>query len=269
MTRFTRIFALSLVALSLTVPGMARSHEFWIDAQEYQVPAGGQLVARFRNGENFEGMTLAFFPNRSLRYAVIMDGAETEVAPRMGDNPALDIPAPGEGLAVAIHETAPSSLTYDRWEKFEVFANHKDFPEIRARHQARGLPETGFAESYTRHAKALIAIADGQGADSVTGMQTEFVALANPYTDDLGAGLPVQLFYKGAPRGDAQVEIFDRAPDGIVTVTLTRTDAGGRATIPVSSGHSYLLDAVVLREAPPDSPAVWETLWAALTFAVP
>jgi hypothetical protein len=39
--------------------------------------------------------------------------------------------------------------------------------------------------------------------------------------------------------------------------------------IPVKSGHEYLLDAVVLRAADPDDGAVWETLWAALTFAVP
>ena len=28
-------------------------------------------------------------------------------------------------------------------------------------------------------------------------------------------------------------------------------------------------DAVVLREAPPDDSAVWQSLWAAMTFAVP
>ena len=226
-------------------------------------------MARFRNGENFEGMNLAFFANRSARYAVVMDAAETEITPRMGDSPALDIAAPGDGLAVVIHETTPASLTYEDWAKFQAFADHKDFPNIRARHLARGWPETGFTESYTRHAKALIAVGRGVGADRATGLQTEFVALANPYTDDLSGGMPVQLLYRGAPRGNAQVEVFDRAPDGTVTVSLHRTDAEGRATIPVASGHVYLFDAVVLREAPTDSPAVWETLWAALTFAVP
>jgi hypothetical protein len=85
--------------------------------------------------------------------------------------------------------------------------------------------------------------------------------------------MTVELRYQGAPRVDAQVEVFDRAPDDTVTITLHRTDAAGLATVPVLAGHEYLFDAVVLRRAPdpgddPNAP-VWETLWAALTFAVP
>ena len=100
-------------------------------------------------------------------------------------------------------------------------------------------------------------------------METEFIALSNPYTDDLTQGMAVQILYQGAPRADAQIEIFDRAPDDEVTITTLQTDAEGRASIPVKPGHSYLLDAVVLREAPKGGDAVWQTLWAAITFSVP
>ena len=52
-----------------------------------------------------------------------------------------------------------------------------------------------------------------------------------------------------------------------------QTDDNGVATFPVRPGYSYMVDAVVLRE-PSDRlaeqfGAVWETLWANLTFAVP
>jgi 5-hydroxyisourate hydrolase-like protein (transthyretin family) len=79
----------------------------------------------------------------------------------------------------------------------------------------------------------------------------------------------VQLYYQGKPQSDAQVEIFDSAPDGTVHISLIRTDAQGRAVIPVASGHSYLLDAVRLRSYDGPQEAVWESLWASLTFAVP
>ena len=69
-------------------------------------------------------------------------------------------------------------------------------------------------------------------------MVTEIVAEANPYTDDLTAGLPVRVLYQGTPRADAQGEIFDKSPGGDVEITLTRTDADGRALIPVTPGHS-------------------------------
>ena len=83
----------------------------------------------------------------------------------------------------------------------------------------------------------------------------------------------MQLFYQSGQRADEQVEIFERAPSGAVTVSTTRTNADGIATIPVQSGHDYMLDAVVLREPTSQraeqTGAAWETLWANLTFHVP
>ena len=99
-------------------------------------------------------------------------------------------------------------------------------------------------------------------------METEFVALSNPYTDPPGEGMPVRLLYRDAPRADAPVEVFARAPGGTVTRSVMRTDAQGEVTIPVAPGHDYLLNAVVLRLLE-DRREVWETLWASLTFHVP
>ena len=83
--------------------------------------------------------------------------------------------------------------------------------------------------------------------------------------------MPVQVFYQGQPRANAQVELFDRAPDGTVTATTTRTDGQGRAFLSVQPGHMYLADHVVMRERDPAEPegAAWESLWASLSFEVP
>ena len=116
-----------------------------------------------------------------------------------------------------------------------------------------------------------IAVGDGAGADREAGLETEIVALANPYTDDLSDGLPVRVLYQGAPRADAQVELFAKSPEGEVEITLLRTDAEGVALLPVTPGQVYLADAVVVRPLEPvaeDDP-VWESLWASLTFKVP
>ncbi len=247
----------------------ARAHEFWIEPHEYQVDIGQPLVADLRNGQEFDGVIHAYFDKRTARFDLLQNGKTTAYTGRMGDVPALQTRPDAEGLLTLVYQSAPQRLTYESWDKFAAFAAHKDFPEIRSRHLSRGLPDSGFSEIYTRYAKALIAVGDGRGQDAATGMETEFIARANPYTDDTSGGLPVQLLYQNAPRSDAQVEIFDRAPDGTVAITLTRTDAHGWATIPVTSGHSYLIDAVVLREAPADESAVWQSLWAAMTFAVP
>ena len=104
-------------------------------------------------------------------------------------------------------------------------------------------------------------------------METEFVALTNPYTDDLTHGFSVQLLYQNQPRANAQIEIFERSPDKKVTISYQQADGQGKAVIPVKAGYTYLLDGVVLREPfaenAKDFNAVWETLWASLTFKVP
>jgi hypothetical protein len=269
MHHLTHSLFAAILALVPAIPCAA--HEFWIDPLDFIVASDDPLEARLRVGQSFDGVSLSYLTRNFTRFDLAFGEDVTPVAGRLGQNPALDVADHGEGLAVVIYETTDSTLTYDEWDRFLRFAEHKDFPDIEARHLARGLPMTGFVESYSRHAKSLIAVGDGAGSDREYGLRTEFVAMANPYTDDLSGGFPVQLLLDGEPRADAQVELFDRDGAGEVTITLYRTDADGRALLPVEPGHVYLVDAVTLQEVAPneDSNAVWHTLWASLTFEVP
>ncbi|MEW9921859.1 DUF4198 domain-containing protein [Marimonas sp. MJW-29] len=266
-----RLFLFALLVL----PVSAAAHEFWIEPERYQVDAGERLQAKFKNGQLFRGSTLSFFDRSSARFDMITQDGVSPITPRAGDSPALDIPAPEkDGLTVVVHETTPAFVTYREWEKFLAFAEHKDFASAEADHIAAGWPQEMFRERYTRHAKALFAVGDGMGTDRAAGLKTEFVALTNPYDRDFDNVMRVSVLLDGTPRPDAQVEVFDRAPDDTVTVTLYRTDASGEAQIPVTPGHEYLFDAVVLQKSPdtgdkPDLPILWETFWAALTFEVP
>ena len=258
--RFFLALALALAPLS------AAAHEFWIEAPQWQVPTGAPVIASLRNGEEFKGIEHVYLQSRFTRFELMQSGQRMAVKGRMGDRPALSMTPPSDGLIIAVYESKPQVVAYSEWAKFAAFAAHKDFRGIAARHDARGLPRDGFKEGYTRHAKALLSSGAAAGADSAMGLATEFVALSNPYTD-VGP-VRVRLLYDGSPRVDAQVEVFERAPDGSVTITkTTRTDAQGEADIAVKPGHAYLLDAVALREGPAETP--WETLWASLPFAVP
>ncbi len=244
-------------------------HEFWIEPEQYQVDIDTPIVAHFRNGQEFKGISLGFFSRQSLRFDLITGDGAMPITARMGDVPALGgVNAPRTGLAAIVHETAPSTISYKTWDKFQTFADHKAFEQIRERHFARGLPEADFTETYRRFAKALVVVGDGAGRDAPSGMETEFVALTNPYAGAV-TSVHVRLLYQGQPRASAQVEVFDKDPAGDVTITYLTTDAAGETHVPVRTGHSYLLDAVVLRPAPDGEAPVWETLWAALTFAIP
>ncbi len=258
------IFAASLVAAT------ADAHEFWIEPHDYSIAPGDPIVADIKVGQEFEGSTYAFIPKNFRQFGVILGDQAVAAKARMGDRPALNMAVPGEGLAVVVHVTSNSILSYSEWEKFVNFAEHKDFDWLLQAHADRGLPETGFAEVYSRYAKSLVAVGGGAGADRALGLITEIVALANPYTDDISGGMPVQVLFQGNPRDDVQLEIFEKQGE-TVEVTTIRTDADGRAVVPVRPGYEYMLDAVVMLpvEEENDRGIVWESLWANLTFEVP
>lgn len=254
----------------VAVLGKAQGHEFFIDPLDYAVGAGNLIAADLRVGQDFTGAPYSYLPQYFTRFEVWSGDAGLPVERRLGDLPALVMEDLPEGLAIVVHETTDTPLTYTEWDRFVAFAEHKDFGDIAALHDGRDLPRTGFVETYSRHAKSLIAIGDGAGRDREFGLEIEIVALANPYTENLDT-LPVQVFFRGEALADVQVELFERAPDETVTITLHRTDAEGIAQLPVQPGHEYMADHVVLEAVDPtaDNPAVWHTYWANLTFAVP
>lgn len=262
---------LTVIALASSA-GVAKAHEFWLTAEDYTIAPEDTLRVGLRIGSEMKGSSLIYLPKDIARFEVIQGDTTRPVEGRMGDNPALVMAGLTDGLAIVVHETMDSTLTYTDFGVFQRFVEHKDFATALADHAARGLPEKNFRETYRRHAKSLIAVGSGAGADRAVGLSIEVVALANPYTDDLSQGLPVLVLLDGAPRPDTQVELFQTAPDGTVTITLHRTDAAGKALLPMQPGMEYLVDNVVLRQLPNDDPAagpVWHSDWASLTFRTP
>lgn len=263
-------FSSLIVSLALAwVAGAVQAHEFWIDPETYFVEPGEPIVADGRTGDGFRGAPSIYSPSHFRRFEILSQNDLSPVEGKLGERPFMTQTAP-EGLAVVIHQTADFLISYESQAKFEKFLTHKDALWVLEDHKARGLPEAGFTEVFSRYAKALVAVGAGAGKDQPVGLLTEIVALANPYTDDVSGGVPVRVLFQGRPRADVQLEVFEDSPDGEVTVTFLRTDGRGEVTVPVKPGHQYMLDAVILRE--PDGPsggAVWESLWANLTFAVP
>ena len=253
------------------LPRISVSHELWLDSKTFQIESSQILEIDMRNGENFNGISLSFFENRIKQFFWGQNGTRTDVTSRAGDVPAMRTSIPTEGLVSIVYESTPSFLTYTNWDKFVNFVVHKDLGNAIERHQKNGWPKERFKEVYHRYSKALIGVGHSKGADENFGLETEFVALQNPYVDRLSENILLQLFYQNAPRANAQVEVFERNEREEVKVFLLRTDADGQVLVPVQSGHDYLIDSVVLREfaSEEENGPLWESLWAALTFSVP
>ena len=263
----------NLVFLLALLSSPVIAHEFWIEPLAYELEPGGKLQGELVNGQFFEGVKLPFRKESFHQFIQIRGDETAPVRAWPGSRPALDVDPIGTGLIVVAYQSGLSRVAYESFEEFASFAEHKDFPDIEKRHAELGYPMANFAEIYTRYAKTLVAVGDGAGSDRRVGLEAEIVALSNPYRDELNEGMRVQVFYGDEVRAKAQVEVFDKAPDGTVEITRYRTDAEGTVAIPVKPGHRYLVDSVVLRVPAPEiaqeRSAAWETLWASLTFAVP
>jgi uncharacterized GH25 family protein len=265
-------FLVTLIAALCFNAFAAQSHEFWLSMKDYQVEPGEQIVGRLRVGSNMKGDPMLYLPEMFKRFDILEPGGRRQVKGRAGDDPAVNVPAGSDGLAVVVYESEIARVEFDDWGKFVHYVELKAFPGMPDAHLARGLPQTGFSESYRRFVKALVGVGSGAGADRPLGMYIEIVALANPYTDDLSGGLPLRVFLKGKPRAGVQLEMYDTAPNGATSSVKYTTDANGVAVVRVKPGHEYLADNVVLEALPNDNPAngsVWYSAWASMTFRVP
>ena len=77
---------------------------------------------------------------------------------RAGDRPALNQAPIAEGLNIVVYQARNATVSYETWEKFQGFVDHKDFGDVLTQHQARNLPEAGFEEVYSRYSKTMIGV---------------------------------------------------------------------------------------------------------------
>ncbi len=252
--------------------GMANAHEFWIQPEDYRLEPEQMLVADIRVGVDFLGDTQAYISSTINRFTLADANGMREVSGRLGDIPAVNVMPETGGLQVLSLFTTTSVLTWDAFQEFEDFANLHGMGWVLEAHAERGLPDTGFKEGYTRFVKSLTAVGDGAGQDRFTGMFFELVAGLNPYTDDISAGMPITVLFKGEPLPDKQVDLFFRNPEGELSRVSVISDAQGLAVMPNMGTGEYMINTVhMIQPFAADierTGVVWHSLWGSITYAL-
>lgn len=263
-----------LVALLGSVATVTAAHEVWMEPDAWVTSPDQPLRAKLVNGEFFNGIQLIWNDNAFVRAERWDQTGMRPITGRLGDMPALATPAAPDGLTTLLYQSTPNTVTYTDYAKFASFVTEKGHAAVLERHAARQLPAAPIIEAYSRYAKTLIAVGSGQGGDAPRGLEIEIVALTNPYTAPASDPLRFQVLYQGAPLAGNRVTVFAKAADGTVTLTEQDTDAAGTVAFVAAPGTTYLIDAVMLREparalVAATRGAVWESLWASLTFQAP
>jgi uncharacterized GH25 family protein len=247
------------------------AHEFWIEPKSYVINSGERLIANLRIGQNFKGDDLVYNENEFNRFSVLTEIGNQKVLGRLGDRPALNILPKYSGVSILIHQSEPTYLTYDEFEKFKIFSEKKGFPNIQKEHIKRGLPGKGFTESYTRFAKSIVVVGVNKGSDKRVGLELELVVDSSIYkkNNKNKKMVTITLFYQKKPYPNATVQIFSKNKNEFVRNSNKKTDIKGKFQIENTPDTIFLINSVVLRPVNPKSNnnnAVWESLWASTTF---
>ena len=244
------------------------AHEFWIEPKSYVINSGERLIANLRIGQNFKGDDLVYNENEFNRFDVLTEIGNQKVSGRLGDRPALNILPKYPGVSILIHQSKPTYLTYDEFEKFKIFSVKKGFPNIQKEHIERGLPRKGFTESYTRFAKSIVVVGVNKGSDKRIGLELELVVDNSIYKKNKKI-FTIKLYYKKKPYPNATVQIFLKNKNEFVKNSNKKTNIKGEFQIENIPNTIFLINSVILRPVDPTSNnnnAVWESLWASTTF---
>ena len=106
-----------LVSIIFLAPVYA--HEFWISPVKYEIGIDEPIEAHNRVGQNFIGGSYSFLERDANRHEVMQAGKKTKITARNGDRPAFQLEGLPNGLAILVHETTNSTLTYRDFEKFK------------------------------------------------------------------------------------------------------------------------------------------------------
>ena len=250
----------------LAIPALPQAHEFWIEPSSFQPETNQILTADLLIGTDYLGSSGIYVPDQIERQ---------EISGRYGDRPAGKFNSGAAGLGIILHQTAPIRMVYSSTTKFDDFAREKGFDQAFEQHQRLGLALDKITERYQRFAKSLINVGEpvtaGAGIDRHLGLAIELVAEKNPYQLPPLETMPIRLYASGKPLANAQITVFTRHNPRDVEVAKYRTDQAGRAHFAVLAGRDYLVDSVILRPLPEADvgDAMWESLWASLTFQIP
>ena len=268
------VFFWGLFSVLVLLTARASAHELWVEPLEPHLQTGDRVQAHIIIGEMLVGDHQIYLPSRTEKLLALTPSGPLEMAPRSGSQPAIDFNPSQNGHMMLVYQSSVNYVNYTTFDKFQKFATKKGVADIADRHRERGLPTTKFKERYKRYAKASVFIGEPTTElnDKPVGMEVEFVMISAAQPDSNSQALRIRLFYQAQAEGDAVVTLFSRAPNGTVETATLKTLADGSVNIIARAGHDYLLDYVKLRELDPQSDrrgAVWDSLWASLTFSGP
>jgi uncharacterized GH25 family protein len=269
MRRFLR---LAIAVLSVAGSSSVEAHDFWIEPASFRPAAGEEIGVRLRVGEKLQGDPLPCLGQQIVRFDAVEEktaALKVALAGTDGAEPAGRWQPRAPGLYTLVYVSSGAYIELNPG-KFAEYLTKEGLDAALADWRGQHEDDVPARDRYTRHAKALVAVAspaaDRSAFTRPLGLELEIVPAENPLRLAPGATLTVTVLAHGKPLAGAQVvSLGEHHPDA---PEILRTDAGGRVKLHLDAAGMWLLKAVRIERAAGDPLADWHSAWASLTFSL-
>lgn len=261
-----RTFAVAILAIAAAA-SVGFAHVFWIDAANWRPSADEAIRLYFRLGDGFPGETIPRRDDRIVEFHLITpDGTRRPIVGADGAAAAGLVRPAGPGTHLAVYRSNHATSNLEP-QKFEAYLREEGLEHIIEQRQSTGRSAEPGRERYARCAKALFAV-DGKGGpgfDRPAGLRFEIIPQKDPSSLKPGDAMPFLVLFDGKPAKG--ILLRAAAPKQTGSPLSARTSEAGTASLVLAEPGLWRVEAVTMFEAPKNSGADWESLWASLTFS--
>jgi uncharacterized GH25 family protein len=257
-------------ALFLASATAAEAHDFWLEPEQYAVAPGEPVSIAFTIGHAGAHEPWALRREKIAELKSCAGGRCVAEPDIVADTPAqrgrAHVALKTEGTAIIAFESTASFSELGA-AKFDDYARQEGLTAIIADRAAAKTGKAPGRELYSRRAKALIRVGDGEPGDvsAPVGHTLEIVPLKNPYALKPGEALPLRVLYNGEPLEGATIDLDDLGDDRDPLKTAV-TDAAGAASFTIDRPGDWKLMTVWGAPREDRRRADYDTIFASLTF---
>lgn len=260
-------FLFAIVFISLVITGV-RGHDLWLIPPE-RANINQRVILYANVGMDFPHSVHALDPKTFVKRIVMGRDGKTLPLDTLGierKSGRLGFTPKEAGIYIAGVETAPKIVRLEAGD-FNQYLVHDGLPQVYLQRVEDKTLNEAAVERYTKFPKAIVNVGGGKGDPCrELGLALEIIPERDPLHLTIGETLWVKVLFQGKPLPDAMVG-WNLSDDGKLPRGTTRTDAKGRALIPIGRIGLMTLRLTHLTR-PKTKDYEWESFWATLTFRI-
>lgn len=254
-----------LLFFLLSFTTLSWAHDYWLEADKFQVAVGEDLVVHLYVGHNFDAeIERKLQKDMTSKFILVTKEKSIDLLNEFseGNFPIVKrkLDLAGPTLLVMERNFASIELEKDKFVKY--------LKEEQGEHAKLHNNEGKQRERYARCIKSLVVCGDKPQGDihkKVFGQKLEIILLQNPYTTSLGGSIEAKILFDGKPLANKMVMAQNKDAEGKINTLKAKTNSEGIAKFTINHKGVWIVRLVHILPLV-DEDYDWESFWASYSF---